>query len=106
MGGKGSRVPTPNELHSASEKRKINFQNTVLIFAVWDGRRADAEIESVHAAGGVLTVRCKDAGMSRTTIDARSGQRWASFVAATVKRPVGGGSWRPVFVGAERVRGA
>jgi len=106
MGGKGSRVHSPNELHSAAEKRKINFTNTVLIFAVWEGRRANAAIESVHADGGVLTVRCTDAGMDRTTIDARSGQKWVSFAAATVKRPVGGGSWRPVLVGAEGVRGA
>ena len=106
MGGKGSRVHSPNELHSAAEKRKINFTNTVLIFAVWEGRRANAAIESVHAAGGVLTVRCTDAGMDRTTIDARSGQKWVSFAAATVKRPAAGGSWRPVFVGAEGVRGA
>ena len=106
MGGKGSRVHSPNELHSAAEKRKINFTNTVLIFAVWEGRRANAAIESVHADGGVLTVRCTDAGMDRTTIDARSGQKWVSFAAATVMRPVGGGSWTPVFVGAECVRGA
>ena len=106
MGGKGSRVHSPNELHSAAEKRKIDLTNTVLIFAVWEGRRANAAIESVHAAGGVLTVRCTDAGMDRTTIDARSGQKWVSFAAATVKRPVGGGSWTPVFVGAEGVRGA
>ena len=106
MGGKGSRVHSPNELHSAAEKRKINFTNTVLIFAVWEGRRANAAIEGVHADGGVLTVRCTDAGMDRTTIDARSGQKWVSFAAATVKRPAGGGSWKPVFVGAEGVRGA
>ena len=107
MGGPGSRVHVPNALHDAATKRAIDFQRSVLVFAVWDRRVRDAEIESVAlGSGGVLTVQTKDAGIDRSTIDSTSSQQWVSFAAATLQRQAGSSSWRPLFLGDNGVRDA
>ena len=102
--GPAGRVTFKHELVEATTKQSIKFdKGTVLAFAVWDGRREDATISSVHAsADGRLTVSCEAGGQSRSAIDSSSGQQWASFVAVTVPPPAGGGKWKPVFVGSMR----